>query len=127
MLLFTSLSTQAGGIVYRHSDDTLQKLYSELHLLNQVGREIHTKYQIEVGDIAQLQACKAEYGYITTRAKATIGIAGRIDSPNREAYLDTGWKALECITCTGDVSSCDAIPPTLETIKAEFMQQREQQ
>jgi hypothetical protein len=124
--LFVSLNVHAGG-VYRHSGDTLQKLYAELHYLNQVGHEIHDKYDIKEGDVVQLSACKSEYGYIATRAKATIGIANRLDSPNKEEYIATGWKAYECIKCTGDVKSCDAIPPTLETIKQEFKQQRAQQ
>ncbi|MCX4186281.1 hypothetical protein [Methylophaga sp. OBS4] len=123
-LLFISFAAQAGN-VYRHSDDTLQKLYSELHYLHQAGQEIHEKYDVN-NDLSQLKACQSEFGYISTRAKATIGIANRLDSPNKEKYIATGWKAFECIKCTGDVTSCDAIPPTLEIIEAEFKQQRAQ-
>ncbi|MTI63953.1 hypothetical protein [Methylophaga sp.] len=123
-LLFVSFSTLAGGLpagVYQHSDDTLQKLYSELHYLNQAGREIHQKYDDKIkADPSQMRFCQGEYGYISSRAKATIGIANRLDSPNKEEYIATGWKAFECIKCSGEVSHCDAIPPTLETIKAEY-------
>lgn len=116
---------QPGG--YRLSDDTLQKLYAELHYLNQVGREIHAKYDDKIeADLQQMRFCRGEYGYIGSRAKATIGIASRLDSPNREEYIATGWKAFDCIKCNGQVSSCDAIPPTLKTIKAEFKAQQSQ-
>jgi len=121
-LLMLSFSAQAGAN-YRHSDDTLQKLYSELHYLNQAGREIHQLFDVN-NDKSQLRSCQAEYGYISTRAKATIGIANRLESPHQEEYIATGWKALDCIKCTGDVTSCDAIPPTLEKIKEEFKQKR---
>jgi hypothetical protein len=124
-LSFTAL---AGGVppgVYQHSDDTLQKLYAELHYLNQVGREIHQKYDDKIkADPAQMRFCLGEYSYISSRAKATIGIANRLGGPNREEYINTGWHALECIKCSGDVSHCDAIPPTLETIKAEYKSQQ---
>lgn len=127
LLLLSSIS-HAGGLpagVYQHSDDTLQKLYSELHYLNQVGHEIHQKYDEKVAaDPTQLRFCQGEYGYISSRAKATIGIANRLDSPNKEEYIATGWQAYECIKCTGEISSCDAIPPTLETIKAEYKAQQ---
>ncbi|MEC9313495.1 MAG: hypothetical protein VYB22_01310 [Pseudomonadota bacterium] len=127
-LLFISFSSLAGGLppgVYQHSDDTLQKLYSELHYLNQVGREIHQKYDDKIAqDPTQMRFCQGEYGYIGSRAKATIGIANRLDSPNKEEYVATGWKAFECIKCSGEVSQCDAIPPTLETIKAEYKAQQ---
>lgn len=123
-LLFLSFSALAGGLppgVYQHSEDSLQKLYSELHYLNQVGREIHQKYDEKIkADPTQLHFCEGEYSYISSRAKATIGIANRLLSPNKEEYVATSWKAFECIKCTGDVSSCDAIPPTLETIKSEY-------
>lgn len=125
-LLMTSV-VMAGGQpgVYRHSDDTLQKLYAELHYLNQVGREIHAKYDDKVAaDPTQMRYCRGEYSYIGSRARATIGIAGRLDSPNREEYIATGWKAFDCIKCSGDVSSCDAIEPTLDTIKAEYKAQQ---
>lgn len=127
-LLFVSFSALAGGQppgVYQHSDDTLQKLYSELHYLNQAGREIHQKYDEKIAaDPAQMRFCQGEYGYISSRAKATIGIANRLESPNKDEYIATGWKALECIKCGGEVSHCDAIPPTLDTIKAEYKAQQ---
>lgn len=132
IMLITLLITPmvwAGGQpgAYRHSDDTLQKLYAELHYLNQVGREIHAKYDDKVkDDLQQLRFCRGEYSYIGSRAKATIGIAGRLDSPNREEYIATSWKAFECIKCNGQVNHCDAIPPTLETIKAEYKAQQSQ-
>lgn len=122
-LLVLSLTAHAGGgpNAYRHSDDTLQKLYSELHYLNQAGRQIHQKYDEDIAqNPEQLRFCMGEFGYISSRAKATIGIANRLDSPNKEEYIATGWKAFECIKCTGDVTECDAIPPTLETIKTEY-------
>ena len=116
-----SVTAIAGGNVYRHSDDTLQKLYSELHYLNQVGHEIHNSYDEKVAnDPQQLRFCEGEYGYVGTRARATIGIANLIESPNKEEYIATGWKAYQCIKCSGDISHCDAIPPALETIKAEY-------
>ncbi len=127
--LFTSPIVWAGGQpgAYRHSDDTLQKLYAELHYLNQVGREIHAKYDEKLkADPQQMHFCQGEYGYISSRAKATIGIANRLDSPNKEEYIATGWKAYECIKCSGEVSKCDAIEPTLETIKAEYKAQQSQ-
>ena len=125
-LMFVCFSAQAEGIIYKHSGDTLQKLYSELHYLRQAGIEIHQKFDVN-NDLSQLKACQSEYGYISTRAKATIGIANRLDSPNKQEYIDTGWKAFDCIKCTGHVESCDAIPPTLETIKAEFKELKAQQ
>lgn len=129
LLLFT-FSVQAEPLppgVYHFSDDSLQKLYSELHYLNQVGREIHQKYDDKLKqDPLQIRYCEGEYGYIETRAKATIGIANRLDSPNKDEYIATGWKAYECISCTGDISTCDAIPPTLETIKTEYKAQHEE-
>jgi hypothetical protein len=129
-LLLLSFTAHAGGLpagVYRHSDDTLQKLYSELHYLNQVGHEIHMKYDDKVkADPTQMRFCQGEYGYISSRAKATIGIANRLDSPNKEEYIATGWKAFECIKCSGKVTDCEAIPPTLETIKAEYKAQKGQ-
>lgn len=116
-----SFTAIAGGNVYRHSDDTLQKLYSELHYLNQAGREIHNKYDAKLAeDPQQIRFCEGEYGYIGSRARATIGIANRIESPNKEAYIAAGWKAYQCIQCSGEVSHCDAIPPALETIEAEY-------
>lgn len=117
LLLLSSVMVEA-GTVYRHSGDTLQKLYAELHYLNEAGREIHEKY--DETDALQMKACSSEYGYISTRAKATIGIANRIDSPNKQEYIDTGWYAYNCIRCSGDVADCDHIPPTLETIETEF-------
>lgn len=122
-LLFMASIAHADPAIYRHSDDTLQKLYSELHYLNKVGHEIHEKYDLSQ-DKSQLKACQEEYDYIGSRARATIGIANRIESPNKEEYIATGWKAYGCIKCTGDVNNCDAVPPTLETIKAEFKQMR---
>lgn len=123
-LLLLSVTVRAEPLppgVYHFSDDSLQKLYSELHYLNQVGREIHQKYDEKLkADPMQIRYCEGEYGYIETRAKATIGIANRLDSPNKDEYIATGWKAYECISCTGKISTCDAIPPTLETIKAEY-------
>jgi len=121
--ILVSTTVIAGGQpgVYRHSGDTLQKLYAELHYLNQIGREIHAKYDDKLKtDPAQMRFCLGEYSFISTRAKATIGIASRLDSPNREEYINTGWHAFDCIKCSGDVNSCEAIPPTLETIKAEY-------
>lgn len=121
MLVTTAVMAGGQPGVYRHSDDTLQKLYAELHYLNQIGREIHAKYDDKLkADPAQMRFCQGEYSFISTRAKATIGIANRLDSPNKEEYIATGWKAYDCIKCSGDVNSCDAIPPTLETIKAEY-------
>lgn len=125
--LFISPIVWAGGPpgAYRHSDDTLQKLYAELHYLNQVGREIHAKYDDKLkADPQQMRFCRGEYGYISSRAKATIGIANRLDSPNQDEYIATGWKAFQCIKCSGQVSDCDAIPPTLEMIKAEYKKQQ---
>lgn len=116
-----SVTATAGGTVYRHSDDTLTKLYSELHYLNQVGHEIHNKYDDKVAkDPQQLRFCEGEYGYVGSRARSTIGIANRIESPNKDEYIAAGWKAYQCIKCSGEVSHCDAIPPALETIKAEY-------
>jgi len=116
-----SLTAVAGGTVYRHSGDTLQKLYSELHYLNQVGHEIHNKYDEKLAeDPQQLRFCKGEYGYVGTRARATIGIANRLESPDKEEYIAAGWKAYQCIQCSGEVSHCDAVPPALETIKLEY-------
>lgn|GEM_PF-673381 len=129
LFLFT-FTAQAGGLppgVYRHSEDTLQKLYAELHYLNQVGREIHQKYDDKMAeDPTQIRFCQGEYGYIDARASATIGIANRLDSPNKEEYIATGWQAYECIKCSGSVDKCDAIPATLETIKAEYKAQQTQ-
>jgi hypothetical protein len=120
-LTFTAFADNLPPGVYRQSGDTLQKLYSELHYLNQVGREIHEQYDAKLKeDPMQIRYCEGEYSYIETRAKATIGIANRLDSPHKEEYIATGWKAYECISCNGDVSKCDAIPPTLETIKDEY-------
>lgn len=125
--LFVSSTVVAGGPptgVYQHSDDTLQKLYAELHYLNEVGHEIHQKYDDKLADDpSQMHFCKGEYGYVGSRAKATIGIANRLDSLNKDEYIATGWKAFDCIKCSGEVTSCDAIPPTLETIKAEYKAQ----
>lgn len=119
--MIMSVTALAGGNAYRHSDDTLQKLYSELHYLNQVGHEIHNNYDAKLAeDPQQLRFCEGEYGYVGSRARATIGIANRIESPNKEEYIAAGWKAYQCIQCTGEVSHCDAIPPALETIKAEY-------
>lgn len=127
-LFLLSFTAHAGGLppgVYRHSDDTLQKLYAELHYLNQVGREIHLKYDAKMAeDPSQMRYCQGEYGYIDSRASATIGIANRLESPNKDEYIATGWKAYECIKCSGKVTSCDAIPPTLDTIKAEYKAQQ---
>jgi hypothetical protein len=129
-LFLLSFTAHAGGLppgVYRHSDDTLQKLYAELHYLNQVGREIHLKYDDKTAeDPSQMRFCEGEYGYIGSRARATIGIANRIDSQHKEEYIATSWKAFECIKCGGEVSSCDVIPPTLDTIKAEYKAQQAQ-
>jgi len=119
--MMVTSSVSAGGQAYRHSDDTLQKLYAELHYLNQVGREIHSKYDAKlVEDPSQIRFCEGEYGYIGSRARATVGIANRIESPNKDEYTATAWKAYQCIQCDGEVSHCDAVPPTLDTIKAEY-------
>lgn len=122
-----SFTAVAGGTVYRHSGDTLQKLYSELHYLNQVGHEIHNKYDEKMAeDPQQLRFCEGEYGYVGTRARATIGIANRLESPNKEEYIAAGWKAYQCIQCSGEVSHCDAVPPALETIKLEYQSTQSQ-
>lgn len=119
--MLVSSSLYAGGQVYRHSDDTLQKLYAELHYLNQIGHEIHDKYDQKIAeDPQQLRFCQGEYGYIASRARATVGIANRLESPNKEAYIAAGWKAYQCIECSGEVTHCDAIPPVLETINDEY-------
>lgn len=127
ILLLLNCLTVSAAPLYQYSEDSLQKLYSELHYLREVGLEIHQKYNNTKKDLDQLKSCKSEYGYISTRAKATIGIANRLDSPNKQEYIDTGWHAYECIRCTGNVKSCDVIPPTLETIKQEFKQLKTQQ
>lgn len=115
-----AIAGQPNG-VYQHSGDTLQKLYAELHYLNQAGREIHAKYDAKIAeDPIQSRYCLGEYGYIGSRARATIGIANRIESPNKETYIQTGWSAYQCIQCSGDVAECDAIPATLELIKEEY-------
>lgn len=119
VLLLINTLTHAGNMNPQVSDDSLQKLYSELHYLREVGLEIHAKYDLKKNP-EQARFCGGEYGYVSTRAKATIGIANRLRSDNREEYIQTGWKALECASCRGDVKSCDAIPPTLDVIKAEF-------
>jgi hypothetical protein len=117
---FTVSAEPAPG-VYQHSDDSLQKLYAELHYLNEVGREIHLKYDDKIKqDPLQLRYCMGEYGYIDSRAKATIGIANRLPSEHQQTYISTGWKAYQCIECTGDVSACEAIPPTLKLIEEEY-------
>lgn len=121
LAMIVSTTALAGGQPYRHSDDTLQKLYAELHYLNQAGREIHGKYDDMMSeDPSQIRFCEGEYGYIGSRARATVGIANRIESPNKDEYTATAWKAYQCIQCDGEVSHCDAVPPTLETIKTEY-------
>ena len=113
----------AGNLNYQFSGDSLQKLYAELHYLREVGIEIHQKYDVKKNP-DQLRFCKGEYGFISTRAKSTIGIANRLTSPHKDEYIAAGWKAYECSQCTGNIEACDAVPPVLETIKAEFKEKQ---
>ena len=122
-LLFLCPAVFAGNISSQYSGDSLQKLYAELHYLREVGIEIHQKYDLKKNP-DQLRFCKGEYGYISTRAKSTIGIANRLPSPHKEEYIAAGWKAYECSQCTGNIEACDAVPPALETIKAEFKEKQ---
>lgn len=125
-LLFSG-HAYAGKPISSYSQDSLKKLYAELHYLHRTGLDIHQKYDEKIAEEPlQMRFCMGEYGFITTRAKATIGMANRLNSVNKEEYIATGWKALECVSCEGNVSSCDAIPPTLDTIEQEYKSSKSQ-
>ena len=114
-------STPAFAMNSTYSGDSLTKLYAELHYLHEVGQEIHQKYDEKLAENpAQIQFCKGEYNYLLGRAKAAVGMANRLFSEHKDEYVSAAWKALECVSCQGDVNSCDAVPPALKTMEEEY-------
>jgi len=122
LLFISSTSTFAGGLVSSYSGDSLHKYYVELHYLYETGLSIHQQY--DTSDRSTLKACQSEWGFISTRAKTLIGIANRLNHPNKQELVSTGWAALGCVKCTSDVSVCDPIPATLEKVKQELLDAR---
>jgi hypothetical protein len=100
----------------QYSGDSIQKLYMEMQYLYQAGIGIHQQFPTTT-DRAELKACTSEYGYIGTRAKATVGIANRLEHSAKEALIDAAWRALNCAKCSSPMSSCDPLPDDLKNIK----------
>jgi len=119
LILLTPISTYAVGPVSSFSGDSLHKYYVELYYLHETGLEIHQ--QFDTSDRTTLKACQSEWGYVSTRAKTLIGIANRLNHPNKDELIATGWAALGCVKCTSDVSVCDPIPATLKKVEQELL------
>jgi hypothetical protein len=100
----------------QYSGDSIQKLYMEMQYLYQVGIGIHQQFPTTT-DRAELKACTSEYGYIGTRAKATVGIANRLEHSAKEELIDAAWRALNCAKCSSPMSNCDPLPDDLKNIK----------
>jgi hypothetical protein len=100
----------------QYSGDSIQKLYMEMQYLYQAGIGIHQQFPTTT-DRAELKACTSEYGYIGTRAKATVGIANRLEHPAKEELINAAWRALSCAKCSSPLSSCDPLPDDLKNIK----------
>ncbi len=120
--LIVPFYANAGGPTSSFSGDSLHKYYVELYYLYDTGLAIHQEF--DTSDLSQLKACSSKYGYISTRAKTLIGIANRLNHPNKSELISTGWAALGCVKCTTDVSVCEPIPATLEKVKQELLAAR---
>jgi len=118
LLILSSFSAVAADSSY--SGDSLSKLYLEMKYLYHAGTEVHQQFTAK--DRVQLKACKDEYGYISTRARALVGMANRLNHPNKEEFIDAAWRAYACVTCGSPVSSCEALPDDLAKIKAIITQ-----
>ena len=122
LLFIAPTSSFAGGPVSPYSGDSLHKYYVELHYLYETGLAINQQY--DHSDKTTLKACQEEWGFISTRAKTLIGIANRINHPNKDELIATGWAALGCVRCTKDETACEPIPNTLEKVKQELLEAR---
>jgi hypothetical protein len=126
LLLFISPSLSlAGGVSSSYSGDSLHKYYVELHYLYETGLAIHQ--QFDTSDRSTLKACQSEWGFISTRAKTLIGIANRLQHPNKDELIASGWAALGCVKCTSDVEVCTPIPATLKKVEQELLEARKNQ
>ncbi len=125
LLVISSTVAFAGGQVSPYSGDSLHKYYVELHYLYETGLTIHQQY--DTSDKTTLKACQGEWGFISTRAKTLIGIANRLNHPNKKELIASGWAALGCVKCTTEVSVCEPIPATLEKVKQELLDARKKQ
>jgi hypothetical protein len=116
-LVLALLFASAANAGQQYSGDSIQKLYMEMHYLYQAGVGIHQQYP-DTTDRAQLKACSSEHGYIGTRAKATVGIANRLEHPAKDELINAAWQALTCAKCSSPMSSCDPLPDDLKNIKS---------
>ena len=117
VLLCMTLSAHSAS---SYSEDSLRKIYLEMHYLYQVGVDIHQRY--DFSDREQIGKCNFEVGHNATRAKALIGSVNRIDYPDKEQLIDAAWAAYTCSSCKGDGKICDSIPKQLEQIKTILKQ-----
>jgi len=115
-LVFAVLLVSTANAGQQYSGDSIQKLYMEMQYLYHVGIEIHQQFP-NTKDRAELKACTSEHGYISTRAKATVGIANRLDHPDKDEFINAAWRALNCAKCSSPMSSCDPLPDDLKNIK----------
>jgi hypothetical protein len=119
MLLLLITSTVRAETASTFSGDSLYKLYAEMLYLYQTGITIHQQY--DPTDQAQMESCSDEWGFITTRAKSLIGIANRIQHPDKEKFINAGWATLSCVTCRTETTMCDPIiPETIKQLRSEL-------
>jgi len=121
-LVFALLFGTTANAGQPFSGDSMQKFYMEMQYLYQAGIGIHQQFP-DTSERAQLKSCTSEYGYIGTRARATVGIANRLEHPAKDEFVNAAWRALTCAKCSSPVSSCEPLPDDLKFIKNTMAEQ----
>lgn len=116
-ILLAALLLVALGVPAKSSfsEDSLRHIYREMRLLYHIGIDIHQRYDLNVRE--QVGACNFEVGHNGSRARALVGMANRIEYPNKKELVQAAWAVYACSSCRGDGKACDTIAQQLDNIQ----------